>query len=48
MALHEALAECLMTEGEARPGADPFPEWDTYGIDDACEHEHPEPVTAHL
>ncbi|MEE1768117.1 GTP-binding protein [Streptomyces sp. JV185] len=40
-ALHDALAECLMSEGEARPVTDPFPEWDTYGIDDACEHKHP-------
>ncbi|MFD4761825.1 GTP-binding protein [Streptomyces sp. NPDC058439] len=46
-ALHDALAECLMSEGEARPTADPFPVWDTYGIDDACEHEHPDPVAAH-
>ncbi|MFE7754520.1 GTP-binding protein [Streptomyces sp. NPDC057429] len=47
-ALQEALAECLMSEGEARPAADPFPEWDTYGIDDACEHELSAPVASHL
>ncbi|MFD4030036.1 GTP-binding protein [Streptomyces sp. NPDC058637] len=46
--LHEALSACLMSEGEARPAADLFPRWDTYGIDDACEHDHPEPVTSHL
>jgi G3E family GTPase len=45
--LHEALSACLMSEGEARPAADPFPEWDTYGIDDACEHEPPDTVAAH-
>ncbi|WP_250293333.1 GTP-binding protein [Streptomyces atroolivaceus] len=45
--LHEALSACLMSQGEARPAADPFPEWDTYGIDDACEHEHPDTVAAH-
>lgn len=45
--LHEALSACLMSEGETRPAADPFPEWDTYGIGDACEHEHPDTVAAH-
>ncbi|MEU8741541.1 GTP-binding protein [Streptomyces halstedii] len=43
-ALHEALSSCLAREGEARPAADPFPAWDTYGIDDACEHERQEPA----
>ncbi len=43
-ALRAALAECLMKEGEGLPDVDPFPAWDTYGIDDACEHEHPELV----
>ncbi|MFD3573288.1 GTP-binding protein [Streptomyces sp. NPDC058644] len=40
-ALRAALADCLMTEGEGRPAPadDPFPAWDTYGIDEACEHE---------
>jgi hypothetical protein len=33
-----------MKDGESLPAADPFPAWDTYGIDDACEHEHPELV----
>lgn len=45
--LHEALSACLMSEGEARPAADLFPEWDTYGIDDACEHERPDTVASH-
>ncbi|MFG2881560.1 GTP-binding protein [Streptomyces sp. NPDC048297] len=40
-ALRTALTDCLMTAGEAHPRADPFPAWDTYGIDDTCEHEHP-------
>ncbi|WP_267241869.1 GTP-binding protein [Streptomyces sp. PR69] len=39
-ALHTALADCLMAEGESRAAADPFPPWDAYGIDDACEHDH--------
>lgn len=49
-ALREALTECLLAEAEQGPplAADPFPEWDTYGIDDACEHEHPNPVAARL
>ncbi|MGW7078381.1 GTP-binding protein [Streptomyces sp. NPDC054866] len=37
--LRAALAGCLMAEGESLPVDDPFPAWDTYGIDDACEHE---------
>jgi G3E family GTPase len=43
-ALQAALADCLMTGGEKLSAVDPFPAWDTYGIDDACEHEHPELV----
>ncbi|MFJ9543888.1 GTP-binding protein [Streptomyces sp. NPDC101225] len=43
-ALHAALTDCLMADGESLPPADPFPAWDTYGIDDTCEHEHPELV----
>lgn len=31
--LQVALAACLMAPGE------PFPAWNTYGIDDTCEHE---------
>ncbi|GGQ09895.1 GTP-binding protein [Streptomyces roseolilacinus] len=38
-ALRAALGDCLMSEGESHPDADPFPAWDTYGIDDTCEHE---------
>ncbi|MFE3166295.1 GTP-binding protein [Streptomyces sp. NPDC059224] len=40
-ALHAVLTDCLMADGESLPPADPFPTWDTYGIDDTCEHEHP-------
>ncbi|WP_328676769.1 GTP-binding protein [Streptomyces sp. NBC_00322] len=43
-ALQAAVADCLLKEGENLPSVDPFPAWDTYGIDDACEHEHPELV----
>lgn len=39
-ALHAALTDCLMADGESLPPVDPFPAWDTYGIDDSCEHEH--------
>jgi G3E family GTPase len=38
--LHSALADCLMGPEEGVPDADPFPAWDTYGIEDTCEHEH--------
>ncbi|MEW1751718.1 GTP-binding protein [Streptomyces angustmyceticus] len=38
-ALRAALADCLLADGEP-PFEDPFPAWDTYGIDDACAHEH--------
>ncbi|WP_210592274.1 GTP-binding protein [Streptomyces sp. GESEQ-35] len=41
-ALRAALSACLMTSGETLPPGDPFPVWETYGIDDACEHEHSE------
>ncbi|MER6711278.1 MULTISPECIES: GTP-binding protein [unclassified Streptomyces] len=41
-ALHAALTDCLLADGETPPADDPFPAWDTYGIDDTCEHEHPE------
>ncbi|GEC02995.1 hypothetical protein SSP24_06500 [Streptomyces spinoverrucosus] len=40
-ALHAALAACLLREGEALSSDDPFPAWDTYGIDDTCAHELP-------
>ncbi|MER5211914.1 GTP-binding protein [Streptomyces sp. NPDC002838] len=39
-ALKAALTDCLMRPNETAPAADPFPAWDTYGIDEACEHEH--------
>ena len=42
--LQAAMTGCLMKEGEDPPAIDPFPAWDTYGIDDACEHERPELV----
>jgi G3E family GTPase len=45
-ALQSALAACLMTPSEPAPPADPFPAWDTYGIDEACEHEHAVEVDA--
>ncbi|MFH8630448.1 GTP-binding protein, partial [Streptomyces lydicus] len=38
-ALQAALTDCLLADGE-HLSADPFPAWDTYGIDDACAHEH--------
>ncbi|MCF2536191.1 GTP-binding protein [Streptomyces sp. FB2] len=40
-ALHSALTECLTDDGEKLPPDSPFPAWDTHGIDDACEYEHP-------
>ncbi|MBU6530358.1 GTP-binding protein [Streptomyces sp. NPDC057245] len=43
--LQAALTDCLMRDGEQQPGSDPFPAWDTYGLDETCEHEH-EPLTA--
>lgn len=42
--LHGALTDCLMADGESPPPTDPFPTWDTYGIDDTCGHERPELV----
>ncbi|MEU9489871.1 GTP-binding protein [Streptomyces decoyicus] len=38
-ALQAALTGCLLADGEPLTD-DPFPTWDTYGTDDACEHEH--------
>ncbi|GAB2761405.1 GTP-binding protein [Streptomyces bullii] len=38
--LRTALGGCLMRPGESVPADDPFPAWDTYGVEDACEHEH--------
>ncbi|GHH17424.1 GTP-binding protein [Streptomyces lanatus] len=45
-ALRAALADCLMAVGEDVPADGPFPAWDTYGIDDTCDHEHPAPLPA--
>lgn len=42
-ALHEALNSCLLSDAEQQQSAalpDPFPAWDTYGIDESCEHDH--------
>jgi G3E family GTPase len=44
--LRAALAGCLLRPDEPAPPADPFPAWDTYGIDEACEHEHDVAVSA--
>ncbi|MFE1247998.1 GTP-binding protein [Streptomyces sp. NPDC058735] len=38
--LHRALTACLVREDEGPGAADPFPSWDTYGLDEACDHEH--------
>ncbi|GAA3897823.1 zinc metallochaperone GTPase ZigA [Streptomyces gulbargensis] len=38
-ALRTALHTCLLAPGEAVPADDDFPAWETYGIEDACEHE---------
>ncbi|KOG34150.1 GTP-binding protein [Streptomyces resistomycificus] len=37
-ALQDALAGCLVRSDEPLPPVDPFPGWDTYGIDEACDH----------
>lgn len=37
--LHRALTACLMSPDEHRPPSDPFPAWETYGVDDTCDHE---------
>ncbi|MFB8382315.1 GTP-binding protein [Streptomyces rubiginosohelvolus] len=42
--LRAALTDCLLADGEAAPGDDAFPAWETYGIEDTCEHEQPGPV----
>ncbi|MEU3690894.1 GTP-binding protein [Streptomyces narbonensis] len=38
--LRAALEACLLDPGEPVPAEDDFPAWETYGVDDACEHEH--------
>jgi G3E family GTPase len=40
-ALQAALTDCLLADGENLPSDNPFPAWHTYGVDDACDHEHP-------
>ncbi|MEU9716801.1 GTP-binding protein [Streptomyces sp. NPDC047976] len=45
-ALRATLTACLLAPGEAVPAVDDFPDWETYGIDDACEHEHQQAVGA--
>ncbi|RKT02873.1 G3E family GTPase [Streptomyces sp. 3211.6] len=46
-ALRAALEACLLSPGEPVPAEDEFPAWETYGIDEACEHEPAAtPVTA--
>ncbi|MFD3943703.1 GTP-binding protein [Streptomyces sp. NPDC058579] len=37
--LRAALDACLLRPDEPVPADDDFPAWETYGIDDACEHE---------
>ncbi|WP_306790909.1 GTP-binding protein [Streptomyces sp. JV178] len=48
-ALRDALGECLVRDGESE-GADgfedPFPEWETFGVEERCEHEVGEGVGA--
>lgn len=39
-ALRAALDACLLVPGEQVTSEDGFPAWETYGIEDACEHEH--------
>jgi G3E family GTPase len=38
-ALHRSLAACLLAPDEDRPLMDPFPAWETHGVDDTCDHE---------
>lgn len=38
-ALRAALDACLLAPGEPVPADDHFPAWETYGIEEACEHE---------
>ncbi|MER7971657.1 GTP-binding protein [Streptomyces sp. NPDC096080] len=43
-ALRAALDRCLLGPGEPPPAADPFPAWETHGVDDACDLEHGNPA----
>ncbi|MFE5486331.1 GTP-binding protein [Streptomyces sp. NPDC056527] len=45
-ALRAALDACLLSQGEAVPTEDDFPDWETYGVNDACEDEHATPEAA--
>ncbi|WP_329625242.1 GTP-binding protein [Streptomyces sp. NBC_01255] len=45
-ALRAAHEACLLGPDEAAPAVDDFPDWETYGIDDACEHELATPQVA--
>ncbi|QUQ64471.1 hypothetical protein [Kutzneria sp. CA-103260] len=39
-ALADRLTTCLLQIDESTHAMnDPFPPWDTHGIDDSCEHE---------
>jgi G3E family GTPase len=44
--LRAALTDCLLRPDEPVPAADPFPAWDTYGVDEACAHEPDAVVSA--
>ncbi|GAA3090949.1 zinc metallochaperone GTPase ZigA [Streptomyces roseofulvus] len=39
-ALRTALDACLLAPDEPAPADDEFPAWETFGIEDACAHEH--------
>ncbi|MFD4131294.1 GTP-binding protein [Streptomyces goshikiensis] len=45
-ALRAALEACLLGPDEAVPAVDDFPDWQTYGIDDACEHAYGQAASA--
>jgi G3E family GTPase len=56
--LHHALSACLLTDDEQALGPqgwsawdDPFPAWETYGLDETCDHERgpyaAEPIPQH-
>lgn len=37
-AVHASLTGCLIADGESLPPTDPFPAWETHGIDDHAVH----------
>ncbi|MFF7933834.1 GTP-binding protein [Streptomyces sp. NPDC007940] len=41
--LRRALTACLMAPDEGGALADPFPAWETYGVEETCDHESAEP-----